>query len=49
VKTPAQSGVTEELYDLDADPWELVNLAAQPAFAPTLQQLRDRLVVLRDG
>jgi arylsulfatase A-like enzyme len=49
VKTAAQGGVTEELYDLDADPHELVNVAAEPAFAPTLQQLRERMIVLRDG
>ncbi len=49
VNTPAPSGVTEELYDLAADPHELSNLAAEPAFAATLQQLRERLIVLRDG
>lgn len=29
----------EELYDLDADPWELVNLASDPAYSTTLKTL----------
>jgi arylsulfatase A-like enzyme len=33
-------GETEELYDLDADPDELVNLAAAPAQAATVKKLR---------
>lgn len=33
----------EELYDLRADPWELKNLAADPARAKTLQDLRAEL------
>ncbi len=30
----------EELYDLNADPWELVNLAGRPEHRETLSQLR---------
>jgi uncharacterized sulfatase len=33
----------EELYDLRADPWELKNVAADPAQAATLAALRKRL------
>ena len=33
----------EELYDVQADPWEVQNLAADPAHATTLKDLRARL------
>lgn len=39
--------VNEELYDLEADPLELVNLAFSPAHATELQRLRDRLAELQ--
>lgn len=33
----------EELYDVQADPWEIRNLAADPAYAATLAELGARL------
>lgn len=36
--------VSEELYDLGADPEEAVNLAGEPAHAATLDELRGRLL-----
>ena len=37
----------EELYDLNDDPGELHNLAGEPALAPLLGELRERLEVYR--
>jgi arylsulfatase A-like enzyme len=35
---------TDELYDLEADPWELTNRARDPAYAAMRGRLRDRLL-----
>ena len=34
----------DELYDMEADPWELTNLAGLSSFDATRQELRDRLL-----
>lgn len=39
----APTRAKEELYDLKADPFELKNVAADPAYASTLAELRGRL------
>lgn len=36
-------GTSEQLFDLSADPWEMKNLATDPAHAEKLTALRDRL------
>jgi len=38
----------EELYDTQADPWEIHNLAADPAYAPEIHRLRLALDAWRD-
>jgi arylsulfatase A-like enzyme len=38
-------GEMEELYDLDADPEELMNLAAQPTHTARLRQVREKTVL----
>ena len=39
-----EAGQPEELYDLDADPEELVNLARSPAMAAFVKQLRQKTI-----
>ncbi len=47
VTYPDDPQLTEELYDLQADPGELFNLRHDARYAPELQRLRDRLVQLQ--
>lgn len=37
----------EELYDVQADPWERVNLATDPAFSDMLEQFREEMAAIR--
>jgi len=37
-----------QLFDLDEDPWELRNLATDPAHAGKLAELRERMCRFRD-
>jgi len=46
IETDAPNGVTTELYDLAADPFELTNVAADPANAAVVAALRTRLAAL---
>jgi arylsulfatase A-like enzyme len=46
IETDATSGVTTELYDLLADPFELINVAFDPANAAVVATLRARLAAL---
>lgn len=47
VSLEGTGAVHEELYDVEADPMELVNLAFSPAYATDLDRLRQRLAELR--
>ena len=40
--------IMTQLFDFVADPWETTNLAADPAFAGALAELRTDLFRLRD-
>ena len=47
IHTDADQGVTEELYDLVTDPYELANLASDPDFVTLKQELAATLAVRR--
>jgi len=44
-----EAGGTDELYDLEADPHELVNLAARPSYRPVLRKLKEGLAKWKAG
>ncbi len=46
IRTDTDAGVTEELYDLEADPFEMENLAADEAHGATKAQMGTRLDAL---
>lgn len=47
IDTDATYGVTQELYDLAADPHEITNVATDPAYAAVLTDMMARLDALR--
>jgi arylsulfatase A-like enzyme len=47
IETEASGGVTTELYDLEADPYELDSVANEPENAAVIAQLQARLAGLR--
>lgn len=47
IDTLVSAGVTEELYDLAADPYETTNVATETAYADVLADMRARLDALR--
>jgi arylsulfatase A-like enzyme len=47
IKFPPQNGF-EELYDLNADPYERVNLAGRAAYAGELQRIRQQWTNFKD-
>jgi arylsulfatase A-like enzyme len=48
-KYVATGGQTNELYDLDNDPFELANLVGDPAHAGTLADMRSRLAAWQEA